>query len=108
MSPRAPVTVRVDYSTVDAMFSEFTRNINEGGLFIESDTPLALEEQVQLQFRLPGLADPIKASGRVAWVRAAGADGPPGMGIEFENLDEGARALIDRIIQELRVDRQRP
>jgi len=107
-SPRAPVTVRVDYSTIDALFSEFTRNINEGGLFIESDTPLALDEQVQLQFRLPGLADPIKASGRVAWVREAGADGPPGMGIEFENLDKGARALLDEIVQELRVDRQRP
>ena len=68
LSPRATVTVRVDYSTVDAMFSEFTRNINEGGLFIETETPLALDEQVQLQFRLPGVDDPIKVSGRVAWI----------------------------------------
>ena len=76
LSPRAAVTVRVDYSTVDSMFSEFTRNINEGGLFIESETLLALDEQVHLQFRLPGIDDPIKASGRVAWVREAGIDGP--------------------------------
>jgi uncharacterized protein (TIGR02266 family) len=107
LSPRAPVTVRIDYSTIDAMFSEFTRNINEGGLFIESETLLALEEQVQLQFRLPGLDDPIKASGRVAWVREAGIDGPPGMGIEFESLDADARLRIDEIVQALRVDRRR-
>ncbi len=107
LSPRAPVTVRVDYSTIDAMFSEFARNINEGGLFIESETLLALDEQVQLQFRLPGLDDPIKASGRVAWVREAGIDGPSGMGVEFENLDANARLRIDEIVQALRVDRQR-
>jgi type IV pilus assembly protein PilZ len=108
LSPRAPVTVRVDYATVDAMFSEFSRNINEGGLFIETETPLVLEEQVQLHFRLPGVEDPFKVSGRVAWVREEdGADGPPGMGVEFENLDENARRQIDEIVQSLRVDRQR-
>ena len=107
LSDRAPVTVRVDYSTVDAMFSEFTRNINEGGLFIESETPLAPDEQVQLQFRLPGIDDPLKVSGRVAWVREAGIDGPPGMGVEFENLDANARLRIDEIVQALRVDRKR-
>ena len=107
VSPRAPVTVRVDYSTVDAMFSEFTRNINEGGLFIESEALLALDEQVQLQFQLPGVDDPFKVSGRVAWVREAGIDGPPGMGVEFENLDADARLRIDEIVQARRVDRQR-
>ena len=106
VSPRAPVTVRIDYSTVDAMFSEFTRNINEGGLFIESETLLALDEQVQLQFRLPGVDDHFKVSGRVAWVREAGIDGPPGMGVEFDNLDADARLRIDEIVQALRVDRQ--
>ena len=107
VSPRAPVTVRVDYSTVDAMFSEFTRNINEGGLFIESEALLPLDELVQLQFQLPGVDDPFKVSGRVAWVREAGIDGPPGMGVEFENLDADARLRIDEIVQALRVDRQR-
>jgi len=107
LSPRAPVTVRIEYATVDAMFSEFTQNINEGGLFIESETLLALDEKVQLQFQLPAIDDPIKVSGRVAWVREAGIDGPSGMGVEFENLDANARLRIDEIVQALRVDRQR-
>ena len=76
-----------------------------GGLFIESEMPLDLDEQVQLQFRLPGIADPIKVNGRVAWIREAGAGGPPGMGVEFENLDANARLRIDEIVQALRVDR---
>ena len=106
-SHRAPVTVRVTYSTVDAMFSEFTRNINEGGLFIESETPLALDEQVQLQFRLPGVEDPFKVSGRIAWVRESGGDGPAGMGVEFGSLDQDSRRKIDEIVQSLRVERKR-
>jgi uncharacterized protein (TIGR02266 family) len=101
---RAPVTVRIDYSTVDAMFSEFTRNINEGGLFIESETPLAPDEQVQLHFRLPGVDDLFKVSGRVAWVREPGGEEPAGMGVEFENLDAQSRRRIDEIIHGLRVD----
>ncbi len=106
-SERAPVTVRVDYSTVDAMFSEFTRNINEGGLFIESETPLAPEEQVQLHFRLPGVDELFKVSGRVAWIREPGGQEPAGMGVEFENLDAESRRRIDEIIQGLRVDLHR-
>jgi uncharacterized protein (TIGR02266 family) len=89
------------------MFSEFTRNINEGGLFIESGTPLAPDEQVQLLFRLPGVDELFKVSGRVAWVREPGGDGPTGMGVEFENLDAEARARIDEIVQSLRADRPR-
>ena len=67
---RAPVTVRVDYSTIDAMFSEFTRNINEGGLFVETEAPAEPGTAVELSFRLPGTRDPLKLEGRVVgeWV----------------------------------------
>jgi uncharacterized protein (TIGR02266 family) len=99
---RAPVTVRIEYGSVDAMFSEFTRNINEGGLFIATEQPLALEEQVQLQFQLPGGDEPVKASGRVVRVQEATADEPSGMGIEFEELDSAARGRINELVLQLR------
>jgi type IV pilus assembly protein PilZ len=97
-SPRAPVTVRVEYASVDALFAEFSRDINEGGMFIETESPLAIDERVQLWFRLPGSEEPIKVSGRVAWVDET----IPGMGIEFAALDEEARARINRLVRELR------
>jgi len=103
-SARTPVTIRVEYETVDAMFSEFTRNINEGGVFIETEQPLDMDEQVQLVFRLPGSPDPIKVTGRVAWVDSA-ETGTPGMGIEFGDLDGEARQRIDALVQRLRVER---
>jgi len=102
---RTPVVVRVEYASVDAMFSEFTQNINEGGLFIETEEPLAIDEPVELVFRLPGSPEPIKVAGRVAWV--TGCEGPdaPGMGVEFACLDARARAQIDQLVQRLRVER---
>jgi type IV pilus assembly protein PilZ len=90
---------------VDDLFSEFTQNINEGGLFIETEQPLALDEQVQMHFRLPGTETPVKVSGRVAWVSDGASDGTPGMGIEFEHLDDDARRQINRLVQRLRVER---
>ena len=71
-SPRAPLVVRIAYSTVDALFSEFTRNINEGGLFIETENPPPTDTRVALQFKLPGSDVPIQARGRVARVQHAG------------------------------------
>ncbi len=101
-SPRAPVTVRITYGTVDAMFSEFTRNINEGGLFIATDQPLGLEERVTLQFQLPGGAEPVKASGRVVRLQEEAGPEPKGMAIEFDELDRSARTRINELVAQLR------
>jgi uncharacterized protein (TIGR02266 family) len=100
---RTPLEIRVEYSTVDALFSDFTRNINEGGLFIETSDPCAIDTVVTLRFQLPGGADAIHTTGRVVRV---GPDGDAnGMGIEFEDLDAAARARIDGLVRGLREGR---
>ncbi|HTY18793.1 MAG TPA: TIGR02266 family protein [Myxococcota bacterium] len=104
-SPRSPLLVRVCYSTVDALFSEFTRNVNEGGLFIETETPSPTDTRVALTFQLPGSEEPIHARGRVAWVQAASDEGPAGMGVEFEHLSPDARGRIDALVRRLRAGR---
>lgn len=101
---RTPLLVRVEYATVDALFSEFTRNINEGGLFIETDNPPELDSRVQLQFCLPGGSDPIKVTGRVAWHSSGTREEPPGVGVEFGDLDAEARDQINLLVQQLRVE----
>jgi uncharacterized protein (TIGR02266 family) len=105
-SERTPLVVRVDYTTVDSFFSEFTANINEGGLFIETENPPPTGTAVLLKFKLPGEEDPILVHGRVVWTTARSASsGPgPGMGIEFDNLDREARTRIDQVVRNLRRD----
>ena len=99
---RAPVTLRIDYGTVDEMFSEFTRDINEGGLFIETDKPLELGTEVAMQFQLPGSRDPLQTVGRVVHVTPAALGHPGGMGIEFDELTPDDRIRIDEIVRALR------
>lgn len=101
-SDRAELIVRVDYSTVDELFSEFTRDINEGGLFIETEKPRPPGTEVSLYFNLPGSDRTVKTSGTVVRV-CDGSDGrTPGMGIEFEELPQDARAHINQVIRALR------
>jgi uncharacterized protein (TIGR02266 family) len=101
-SQRAELIVRVDYSTIDELFSEFTRDVNEGGLFIETEKPRPAGTEVALHFNLPGSDRTVKTNGTVVRV-SDGLDGStPGMGIEFEDLPPEARQHINQIIQALR------
>jgi len=102
-SERIELVVRVDYKTVDELFSEFARNINEGGMFVETDTPADLGSPVELEFRIPGSEEPIQVLGRVVRATVGDHDDPPGMGIEFENLDAQSRELINELVRNLRV-----
>jgi type IV pilus assembly protein PilZ len=104
-SPRADFVVRVNYQTVDSLFSEFARNINDGGIFVETDTPQPIGTSVELEFKLPGADRPIEVVGNV--VRSVStdqseSDGASGMAIEFENLGSDVRQQINEIILKLR------
>ena len=103
-SERADVLVRVDYQTVDEIFSDFARNINEGGMFVETDQPAAVGTQVSLQFRIPGSDQPVVSTGTVVRVSDDTSAGSPGMGIEFDQLDERSRRLINDLVRSLRSD----
>lgn len=100
---RAPFEIPVDYSTVDSFFAEFSSNINEGGMFIETDRPAEPDTVVQISFRLPGAEEPIKVEGRVAWVSDGTQGSTRGMGIEFRALAPEARERINRVVRSLRV-----
>jgi uncharacterized protein (TIGR02266 family) len=101
-SERSQLTVRVDYTTVDEVFSEFTRDINEGGLFIETEKPPPTGTEVSMYFSLPGSEEAVHTIGRVVRINA-GEDGePPGMGIEFDDLTGESRNHINDLIRGLR------
>jgi len=100
---RADLVVRVEYQTVDELFSDFSRDVNEGGIFVETDTPHEVGTQVDLQFRLPGEAEPVSAQGTVVRITDGGPGEPQGMGIEFDALAPESRQRIDTLVRNLRV-----
>lgn len=72
------------------------------GVFVERREPLAVGTRVRLRFTLPGNERPITALGRVAWSHAPGLETrlPPGLGIEFEALDDDDRRRVRAFLLE--------
>ena len=105
-SKRVDLLVRVTYQTVDELFSEFARNINEGGIFIETNTPKEPGSAVTLQFKLPGSDELIEVKGTVVrTAEGSESNESPGMGIEFGDLSAASRQRIDEIVRRLRANR---
>jgi type IV pilus assembly protein PilZ len=94
----------VAYRTVDGFISDWATNISRGGLFINSRDPLPVATIVRLLISLPDTAFPFNLTGKV--VRVVGPDNPgnepPGMAIEFIDVDEDKRTRIERFVEKLR------
>jgi len=99
---RQLLRIPVDYSSVDAFFSEMATNINEGGMFLATDAPAEIDQLVKLALRLPGLTRPIEVEARVAWVNRGEAGAEPGIGLQFLELSNEVRETINRLVRNLR------
>jgi uncharacterized protein (TIGR02266 family) len=84
----------------DDLLTDYTVNINSGGLFVTSPKLLPVDTQLSVEFSLPGVDKTVSCQARVAWLNDTGdplkRDLPVGMGLEFVDI-----ALDDMIaIQE--------
>lgn len=73
-------------------------NISEGGLFLRTSTPLEAGSEAVIRFETRD-ANEVLARARVVWTRRDGNGHPPGMGLVFEHIDQGALEVIRRIIE---------
>ena len=101
-SPREGAEIQVQYESIDELFTEFTRDINEGGVFVATDSPLAVDELVEMSFQLPAGGEIIHVTGRVVRVQTKDEDGTSGMAVQFDALDRSARGAIDGLVRRLR------
>jgi uncharacterized protein (TIGR02266 family) len=94
----------VAYQTVDGFITDWAVNISQGGIFINTRTPLPEGTTVRLIISLPDTAFPFELAGRVA--RVCEFNNPsnqaPGMGIEFVDVDEEKKERIERFVERLR------
>lgn len=100
---RRSVRMLVDYVSRQGVRCEYATTLGEGGLFVETETPLPAGAPLRLRFRLPGSARVHEVEGRVAWVREPATERddayPPGMGIRF--TDSVAEAGVARELEDL-------
>jgi len=81
----------------DFSFCYSTQDIGEGGLFLETDEPMTVNEELRLELALPGFPA-FEVAARVKWVRdtEAALEGAlrSGMGVEFLSMTPEARASL--------------
>jgi hypothetical protein len=80
---RLPIRLPVTYGAVDGPQKTFTRDLNEEGVFVVTDSPLPEESEVHLLVSFPGRAQPVSLSGVVTHTVVPEDEDVPGMGIVF-------------------------
>ncbi len=97
---RLPIRLDVTYGAVGGPADTVTKDFNEEGVFLFTDTPLPETSQIHMLISIPGQAQPLSLMGKVSHTIIAQDDEPPGMGIVFE-LDEAQRELMVAVVREL-------
>ena len=85
---RVLVDVRVDLRSENTFFTGFSENISEGGLFIATEAPHEIGDELDVDLSLMGGGHKISQRVVVRWIRPAEAAGglPAGMGVQFIEL----------------------
>ncbi len=96
--PRVPYAVEVEFRTASSFLVAYSVNLSRGGLFLETEHDVPLGAEIGLKFAVPGTGA-LDLIGKVAWRRGRESpDGPPGLGIEFEDVALQLDTTIDRLV----------
>lgn len=98
---RVPARLVVRFSSPKAFLQQYTENISKGGIFIRSDSPLPVGQEVTITLHLPLTQRQIEAAGLVKHNHGGENDSPKGMGIEFTDLTDEDRKLVEAYVHTL-------
>lgn len=100
--PRGTLRTQVIFEdeTGEGFIYFYSTDVSLGGLFLESDIPLKIGTLVFLSFTLREAEAPIRVIGRVVRVQREADEilNVVGMGVQFVDLPESARAAIQSYI----------
>ena len=99
---RACVHMEIAYKESGSFIKSYIMNVNGGGLFIKTATPLPLDSKVTLSLTLPGDTEIMEMEGIVVWTNPKGGKNsfPKGMGIKFLNIKKECGEKISKLVQE--------
>ena len=99
---RIPIQTQVDLSSDSNVFTGFSTNLSEGGVFVATHNLLPVGTPVDLTFTLPGRSR-ITVKGEVRWTREIDDRVPelfPGVGVRFLELGPEAGEALHRFVAE--------
>ncbi len=99
-SRRLPINVMVEYEDQQDFLTEYTANMDIGGMFIKTSTPLEMGTRFRLRFKVSGRDKPIDTVAVVRWNLRPEEAGPlnAGMGVQFERLSPADEAAVQTML----------
>lgn len=97
--PRMPYSVQVEFRTASSFLVAYSVNLSRGGLFLETSAEVPVGAGMTLDFAVPNVGT-TSLNGIVMWRRSPeqAAEGPPGVGIEFQDVAPQLGVLIDKLV----------
>ena len=91
--------MKLTHQGVDEFAAKYATNLSDGGMFIRTREPKPRGTELSFKVELADGQRVLQGIAVVRWTRADGdPNGPPGMGLEFLELDPASRALVDRML----------
>ena len=95
---RKKCTIPVSYATYDRVYSNTIKNISQRGVFIETQRPLFVGEELVLSFSMAGFGKPLKIKGEIVQVSRSG------IGVEFKNMSPYVEEMIATLIGRMKTE----
>ena len=95
---RKSCSIPVSYATYDRVYSNIIKNISQKGVFIETQRPLFVGEELILSFSMPGFGKPLKVKGEIVQVSRSG------IGVEFKNMSPYVEEMIAKLINRMKTE----
>ena len=97
---RLPLRLPVSYAAEGGQRSTFSRDINEEGIFILSDSPLPEESIISFTLTVPGRPAPIALRGVVSHTVIVEDEDTPGMGVRYVAAETDLGEMV-KLVDEL-------
>ena len=100
--PRIFIRALVDYESHDTFLYDYSKDLSEGGIFIQTDDPLEVGKVIDLKFSLPDVEKVFNIKGEVKWTnQEESKGGRKGMGVAFKGLSEDDKKLLQNYVDKI-------
>ena len=95
---RKSCSIPVSYATYDRVYSNTIKNISQKGVFIETQRPLFVGEELLMSFSMKGFGKPLKVKGEIVQVSRSG------IGVEFKSMSPYVEEMIAKLINRMKTE----
>ncbi len=95
---RKSCSIPVSYATYDRVYSNTIKNISQKGVFIETQRPLFVGEELVMSFSMKGFGKPLKVKGEIVQVSRSG------IGVEFKRMSPYVEEMIAKLISRMKTE----